>query len=201
MPDTTSGAADPQAGTAAQPQEGGSQAQVANAQQSQADSADNESGTEDVAQLRDALAAANREAAKHRNELKKIRDAEKVAEEQKLPEADRQARRLQELETDNATLAQQLRAERTRSRVTAAAQRLGFIDPSDAYPMLDPNDIEFDEAGEPKHVDRLLGDVLRSKPHLARQARSNGSGEGGVRGTAQPQNNWFSEAFAKRRGG
>lgn len=184
--ETNTGAADGQAPAGAQPQEGASQAQAADAQSPQAGSADSGSGTEDVAQLRREREAANREAHRLRTELKTHQDAQRQAEEAKLSEAERLSRRHAELESENGTLKSQLREERTRNRVLSAASRLGYRDPGDAFSLLDRSSLEYGDDGEPKHIDRLLGELLRAKPYLGNTALlpRGGSGEGGPRGGA-----------------
>lgn len=72
-----------------------------------------------------------------------------------------------------------------RFAVTASAGKLGFIDPEDAYRFLDAEDIDYDDNGEPKNIDKLLGSLAKAKPHLVRGS-TNGSGDGGPRGNDAP---------------
>jgi hypothetical protein len=192
MDPTNTGAPAAQAANGAQPQVGASQAQAADAQKSQADGAENESSTVDVAQVTREREEARREAQSLRNRLKAFEDAKKAADDAKLSDAERSAARQTELETENSDLKRQLREERTRNRIVGAAQRLGYADPSDAFRLIDHSTLEYDDAGEPRHVDKLLGDLLKTKPYLASAAaRATGSVDGGVRSpsTGEPDIN------------
>jgi len=184
MDSANTGAATTQAVSAAQPQVGASQAQAAETQ-SQADGVENESSTGDVAQVTREREEAVREARNLRTRLKAFEDAKKTADEAKLSDAERIASRQQALESENTDLKRQLREERTRNRIVGAAQRLGFADPSDAFRLIDHSTLEYDDAGEPRHVDKTLSDLLKAKPYLASaQARAAGSADGGVRSTS-----------------
>lgn len=171
------------AATGGSPGKGGTPDQATSAQQAQQQ--DGTGGTpgqggtpghaDDYTELRESIRKERelREAAEKR--LKAI-------EEKDLPEAERTAKRLSELEVSNAELNRQLQQERTRSRVTAAAQRLGFADPDDAMSLIDAEDLVIED-GYPKNTDKVLKDLLAKKPYLASStARATGSAEGGVRG-------------------
>jgi hypothetical protein len=205
MPSEANTAGAPAQGAdATEPQGGASQAHGAEAQQPDAGSADNGTGTVDVASIQRKLSELERDNAKYRQEAREREDAQRKTDEAKLSDAERQQKRLTELTTENADLLQQLRDVRTRYSVIAAAQRLGFADPGDAFRLLDQSQLEFDDKGEPRHLDRLLGELLRAKPYLGNgTTRSAGSAEGGTRGGGQAQSgrNWLSEAMAARRGG
>jgi hypothetical protein len=188
MPAANTGATEAQAAADAQPQEGASQAQAADAQSPQEGGADHESGTADVALLRRERAAADREAQRLRAELKGFQDAQRKADEAKLSDAERSTKRMAELERQNEDLTRSLLEERLMSRVMAAAQRLGFADPGDAFSLIDQGDLVIED-GYPKNVDKVLKDLLTRKPYLASTtARASGSAEGGVRGTSRPGN-------------
>jgi hypothetical protein len=178
----STGANGVQVTTGAQPQEGASQALEAEARSPQAGGADHESGTADIAQLRRERQAADREAQRLRSELKAYVEAHKAAEDAKLSEVERATKRATAAEQELASLRQQLTDERVQSRVMAAAQRLGFADPGDAYQLLDRADLVIED-GQPRNVDKLLKELLTKKPYLASStARATGSAEGGVRG-------------------
>lgn len=46
------------------------------------------------------------------------------------------------------------------------ASKLGFLDPDDAWRLIDLADVEFDEAGTPANIDKLLKGILSRKPYL-----------------------------------
>lgn len=198
--ETTTGAPAAQAATGTQPQEGASQAPVADAQGPQVGRADNESGTEDVGQLRRERAAADREAQRLRAELKAFQDAHRQAEEAKLSEAERMTKRQAELDRENADLKSQLQQHRVSSAVMAAATRLGFQDPADAMSLLGADDIELVD-GQPKGVDKALKALLERKPYLASStARAAGSVDQGTRGGSRPANDFGTQVRDALRG-
>lgn len=182
VPDETTGADGTQADPKAQPQAGASQAQAADAQSSQADGADNASGTVDVTALQRELTETRREAAKNRTELKRLQDAAKAAADASLPEQERLQNRLAELERANTEHERERAEWTTQAAVTKSALRLGFLDPVDAYALLDRAALEHDEQGAPKNVDKLLAELLRAKPYLGGAGRPSGSADGGVNG-------------------
>lgn len=122
------------------------------------------------------------EARKLRAEARSLRDRLKVIEERDVPEAERSKRRLEELERSNEGLVRELQQERIQSRVLAAATRLGFADPADAYSLLPDDALEVAD-GVPRNVDQALKRLLEKKPYLASSTvRATGSAEGGARG-------------------
>jgi cell wall-associated NlpC family hydrolase len=108
-------------------------------------------------------------------ELKKLRDAS-------LSDSERRDKRLAELERAQASFEIERQDWRLRDAVTRTAMRLGYADPTDAVALVDRAAVEFDDAGSPKNVDRLLTDLLKAKPHLAGGTRPFGSFDGGARG-------------------
>lgn len=199
--EANAGDAEAQGAAGSQPQGGASQAHGAEAQQPDAGSAESGTSTVDVATIQRKLSELERDNAKYRQEAREREDAQRQADEAKLSEAERQQKRFTEMATENDALKRELRDVKTRYSVIAAAQRLGFADPGDAFRLLDQSQLEFDEKGEPRHLDKLLGDLLRAKPYLGNgTTRSAGSAEGGTRGGGQAQSgrNWLSEAIATR---
>lgn len=185
MSDEPTGAGVNQVSTNAQPQAGASQAQAANAQKSQVDGADNESEPGDATALARELADARREAAKYRTENQRLTGAAKKAEEALLPEQERLQRRVTELEAATQAHERERADWQTRDAVGRAALRLGFRDPVDAFALLDRDQLDLDDKGKPKNVDRLLTDLLNAKPYLGGTVtRPYGSADGGPRGAA-----------------
>lgn len=178
MPDDATTAA-----TGGSPGKGGMPDQATPAQQAQQQTAtDGTSGQGGTPSQPDQYAEL-RESIRKERELREAAEKRlKAIEEKDLPEAERAARRLAEMEKSNADLVSQLQQERTRSRVVSAAQRLGFADPEDAMSLIDTGDLEIVD-GYPKNTDKVLKDLLAKKPYLASStARATGSAEGGVRG-------------------
>lgn len=182
MADDNAGGTGAQAAPDPQPQAGASQAQAANAQSSQADGADNASGTDDVASLQRQLAASVKAERQLRADRQRLLDAQKAADDAKLPEQERQTRRIAELEQQIAAHQAEKTEWTTQAAVTRAALKLGFLDPADAFALLDRNALDRDEGGAPRNVDKLLADLLKSKPYLGGAGRPTGSADGGVQG-------------------
>lgn len=105
-------------------------------------------------------------------------------------------------EKDRADKAEaRMKSLEVRVAVTGAASKVGFIDPEDAFRLLDADDIEYDSDGSPKNVDRLLAALAKNKPHLIRGS-TNGSFDGGPRGDNAPSgtdiNAGIRAAFGRR---
>lgn len=181
MAETTT-ADDAQAATTATPQAGDPPAQAANAQQPTQGSADEEASGLDPARLQRELKEARSEAAKYRTRAKTLEDAQKT-------DAERQAERIAELEREKSTWDLERQDWQTRESVTHAALRLGYADPADAYSLIDRASLDFDDAGKPRNVDKLLQDLIAAKPYLAGASRPGGSFDGGPRGAAAAGNN------------
>lgn len=199
MSDETTGATGTQAVPGAQPQAGASPAQAANARTSQADGAESESEPGDAAALARELADARREAAKYRTENQRLAGAAKKAEEALLPEQERLQRRVTELEAATAAHERERADWQTRDAVGRAALRLGFRDPVDAFALLDREQLDLDDKGKPKNVDRLLTELLNAKPYLGGTARPQGSADGGSRGAA-PAGNSMNDVLRRAAG-
>lgn len=176
------GAQDGQEPTGTQPQAGASQT----TQQSQADSADEATGTVDATQLRKELDEARREAARYRTEAKKLADVQKAADEAALPERERFEKRVGELTQQIEALKSQLHEERGKGAVVNAASSMGFAKPEQAYALLTyDRSLEFDDEGRPTNVDAALKALLKDNPNLASTfARASGSADQGNKGSA-----------------
>lgn len=120
---------------------------------------------------------------------RRAKDAEKASRDQ--------ARRLQAIEDRDKTEVQRAseRAESAEKRAAAMAQRTvraevralaagTFADPSDAAAFLDPVDFVDDDGDvDTKKVEKALADLLKRKPHLAKE-QAPPSFDGGARTTA-----------------
>lgn len=181
--EANTGAGEAQGADPSQAQGAATQAQGAAAQPEAG--AASSSGTADVAELQAKLAQFEKDNRAFREERRQREEVDRQAQEAKLSEAEKQARSLGRLETENADLRRQLQEERTRNRTTAAASKLGFRDPGDALKLLDHAAIEFDADGSPKNLEKLLSDLLKSKDYLAAAAPPRtGTPTLGPRGTA-----------------
>lgn len=86
--------------------------------------------------------------------------------------------RVKELEESSAKAEAAARRDAIDAAASRAAVKLNFVDPDDAQRFLDPAVIEFDDAGRPINVDKLLADVAKTKPHLIAKARTPDAGQG-----------------------
>jgi hypothetical protein len=150
-------------------------APAADAQQPPTGSADGEGGSEpDAATLKRELAAVRREAAGYRTKLKTYEDADKTA-------ADKATERIAELEAERDALAAARREDTLRLAASAAARKLGFRNPDLAYRLMATGSVEYDDAGQPKNVERMLDEIAKADQYLV---QGTGDWGGGPRGQA-----------------
>lgn len=114
-------------------------------------------------------------------DLKELKAQLKQLQEKDLPEAERTAREHAELKASNQSLTVELQQLRGREAVLVAAGKLGFADASDAFRLID---IEYDEDGKPRGVEKALKDLLDSKPYLKSQAARAATGGSADAGNA-----------------
>lgn len=196
MPDSA-GATEAQVADSAQPQVGtDSPSQAEGARKAQAAGATGESGTVQADAMLLELAELRKEAAKYRTENKRLTDAQKAADDAKLSEADRLQRQLDELKAQNADLLAREKESIFQRAATAAATKLGFRNPDLAARLLDRSSVDFNDAGQPRNLERLLGEVLKAEPYLGRSAPDFGGGNRG----AVPQGTDMN-AFIRRSAG
>lgn len=132
-----------------------------------------EAGKRALEAERTARSAAERRANTAEDALKRMQEAS-------LSDSEKRDKRLAELERQEANWQRERQDLLLRNAVQAQAVRLGFLDPTDAYGLLDRSAIEFEDDGAPKNLDSVLATLLKAKPHLA----ANGSVNAGARGTA-----------------
>ena len=148
VPETTAGAADTSAAT------GGATSAAAGTEKFDA---------EYVRQLRDEAAKHRTEKALAQAELKKLQDAQ-------LSDAERQSKRLAELEAAAQRFDADKRDLQARLTVEREARKLGVIDEDAAYRLLDSSKLKFDDDGRPTNAGDLLKDLVKERPYLSGQA-------------------------------
>jgi hypothetical protein len=198
MPAETTGADETQVDPIAQPQAGtDSPSQAEGAREAQAAGATDGSGTgqPDAAALMRELAELRRSEARYRTENKRLTEAQQAAEDAKLSEEERIARRLAEAERRSAELEAQLREQRLRSAVLSAAGRLSD-EPEILLALLDRDAIEWTPDGSPKGLERQLRAIVEAHPKLARTAPDFGGGQRGATPSGTDMN-----AFIRRAAG
>jgi hypothetical protein len=103
------------------------------------------------------------EAADYRKRLRDLEGRVKTEEETRLPEHDRLQKRLSEVERQSTEYQQTLKDRTLRYEVMLAANKLGIVDPDAAFKLLDVASLEFDEAGNPREVEKALKAGLKKK--------------------------------------
>lgn len=137
---------------------------------------------------RKALAAANKEAADRRKKLEAFEKAE----------ADRKAAELSEVERLQQQVAEaQLRADAVtaaanerllKAAVLMEASKLAFVDPSDAWRMLDRDGLAVGDDGEVTGAAEALKALAKAKPYLVKSAATAASIDGDRgRGVSTPE--------------
>jgi hypothetical protein len=122
------------------------------------------------------IADLRRENASHRTKLKAFEDEEAKRQQATLSEQQKLEKKLADLQSqhDNALRASQERLIQYEVRLQAAS--LGIVDPDAATKLVDWAAIDYDDAGNPTNLDKLLKDLLKAKPYLAGRAASTSGG-------------------------
>lgn len=95
--------------------------------------------------------------------LQEIEDAEKT-------EAERLGERLAQLQAERDRIAQRMTDTAIKSAVVSAASKAGFVDPSDAYALVDMADITIDDDGQVTGAEEAVTLLKEQKPHLCKRA-------------------------------
>lgn len=80
-----------------------------------------------------------------------------------------------------------LRQQGVRSEVAMASAKLGVVDPEAAYRLLDTDDLDFDDKGQPTNVEAALKNLIRERPWLATPRAPRAGADGGAGGAAPRQ--------------
>lgn len=78
---------------------------------------------------------------------------------------------------------ERLRQQGVRSEVAMASAKLGIVDAEAAYRLLDTNDLDFDDKGNPTNVEQALKNLTRERPWLVNRTPRGGA-DGGAGGAA-----------------
>jgi hypothetical protein len=131
---------------------------------------------------------ANKKAKEDAKRLSELEAKEKEREDASKSEMDKIAERATKAEAErDAAIAEReaakksLQAERIRNVVIANASKAGFVDPEDAYALIDLASIKIDEEDKVTGVDEAVKKLAEAKPHLLGQAKK-GDGVGTPRG-------------------
>lgn len=99
-------------------------------------------------------------------ELEKIKKDQQARADADLSEVDRLKKQIADQTAQMEQQATAAKMQRLTGASLAAAARLGFADPEDAHRFLDPDKVEWDDAGNPTNVTALLEGVLKAKAYL-----------------------------------
>jgi hypothetical protein len=180
------------------------QPQAGTTQQSQADGAEPSAETlslDEAKKLRSEHRVLRERAKAAEDQLKRLSDEKRQADEAALPERERYEKRVGELTQQLEQLRTELRDERGKGAVVNAASALGFAKPEQAYALLTyDRSLQFDDDGRPTNVEPALKALLKDNPNLASAAvRASGSADQGTRGTA-PQINDMNHLLRRAAG-
>lgn len=109
------------------------------------------------------------EAGEYRKRLRELEARVKASDDAQLSEVERLRKALAEREQQDTIHKRQRQESSLRLAALSAAMRLNMIDGDIAYKLLDLAAVEFGESDEPKNVDVLLRDLVKSHPYLVRQ--------------------------------
>lgn len=184
------GAAQPQAGEPAQPQAGGTtdgQEPVAGTGQEPAaatqSSPENEAPEAKVARLERELADTRREAAANRTKAAALQRDKDAAAQAGMTEAERHEAQRKQLEDENRELKGRVQDQAIAQATITAATKLNYRNPELAGRLLTRSELEFDDEGAPKNVERLLRELAAKEPYLTKGAGAPDFG-GGTQGQA-----------------
>lgn len=122
---------------------------------------------------------------------RKLRDAEAELTKHRtaaMSETERLQQRVAELERANADYLTERQERSIRYAVATASNKLGIVDADAAYRLLDLAELETDDNGDPKDIEKALKDLLKKRPYLAavtQQVRNINAGDG--RGAPPPE--------------
>lgn len=126
------------------------------------------------------LKESNAESAGRRKRLEELEAAETQRQQAQMSEAEKALAATKRLQEQIATYEQQvaeLRQASVRYEVMLKAQEMGLIDLDAAVRLMDMGALEFDEAGKPTNVEKVLKSLVTAKPYLVKQdAKSPGLG-------------------------
>jgi hypothetical protein len=145
-----------------------------------------DSGGEDLkAELdraRKALGAANKEAADRRKKLEAFEKAEQERQQAQLSAEERLKQQLAEAQAQAQAVTAAANERLVRAAVLAEASKLAFVDPSDAWRMLDRDGLAVGDDGEVTGAAEALKALAKAKPYLVKAATAAAPSIDGDRG-------------------
>lgn len=131
---------------------------------------------------RKALAAANKEAADRRKKLEAFERAEQERQQAQLSAEERLKQQLAEVQAQAQAATAAANERLLRAAVLAEAAKLAFVDPSDAWRMLDRDGLAVGDDGEVTGAAEALKALVKAKPYLVKAATAPAASIDGDRG-------------------
>lgn len=143
--------------------------------------------TAELARARDALKAANREAADRRKKLDEYEKAEKERKDAELSEMDKLTKRLAEAESNSQRVMTTANERLIRAAFVAEAAMHGVEHPEDAFLLADKTGITVDESGNVPGVEAAVKLLVDGKRLPLRNARAASTDAGAGSNATQKQ--------------
>lgn len=106
------------------------------------------------------------EAADYRRKLRDLEAKVKAEQEAKMTEQEGLRQRLAELEQREAEYQRLLRTRTLEYEVKIQAVQMGVVDPEIVYRLIEPGEIEYDDDGRPKNLEKVLKSLVSARPYL-----------------------------------
>jgi hypothetical protein len=119
-----------------------------------------------VDDLEKEIAALRKENAERRVKLTAFEKAQADAEAAKLTELEKAKKAQADAEAKATQHEREMQELRVTVSIERQASKLGIVDSEAAAKLLDWSEIEYDDAGKPKNIDKLLEKLAKDKPYL-----------------------------------
>jgi hypothetical protein len=126
--------------------------------------------------------------------LKDLEDGQKS-------EAEKLRNKLAELERTNTEHTRAHQEYITEYEIKLMAGKLGIVDPEAAYKLIDLAKVEYDEAGKPKNLEKVLKELVQARPYLLSRGKTSGNAGAGASGEQaghSNMNDWIRQAAGKK---
>ncbi|KPK91515.1 MAG: hypothetical protein AMJ88_13490 [Anaerolineae bacterium SM23_ 63] len=146
-------------------------------EESEESAEDLESLKEELKRTRNALRSANKEAKERRLRLKKLEEEETKRKQAEMSELEIAKEELEKASKERDRLRESRTELIIRHAIELGATKLGFVDPGDAFTLMDMKEIEIDdETGKVEGIDKALKALAKAKPYLLGQDQEGGHG-------------------------
>jgi hypothetical protein len=126
-----------------------------------------EDALKEINSLKAALKKTNAESAGHRHKAKELDELKARLEAEKLTETEKLQNKNSELQASFDALSRRYQERTVNYEVRLQAAKMGIVDPDAAVKLLEWSEIEREEDGAPKNIEKLLEKLLKEKPYLS----------------------------------